>query len=232
MIKLFLSRDDPWPTFSLISLLAFGFYVSWPGTRMTSPTNFRNLKTFKDVSGARSLVHSRNKGKSNLVAAIPSHRSWFNRNWDQYAKNISHHVSEIFREINNLLLLDPEGKFKLFQSKRGNIDLPYFRAWNGDQRFRKHALLRPALPRTFRGYVFSSAGIKPGEISTQTSSMANLSDLRASVISNGAFKIMLTNDPSLHLRFDDNDEMHPTLFILDSRTVLMIAILDLTGLML
>lgn len=196
---------------------------------MTSPTNFRDLKDFKGFSGARSLVYARNKGKANVVAA--SHRSWFNSNWGQYEKNISHHVCEIFLEIHNLVLLDPQGKLKLSEPEKGNIDLPYFRAWNGEQRFRKHALLRPALPRTFRGHVFSSSGIKPGEISPQISSIANLSDLRASVISSGAFKIMLTNDPSLHLRFNDNDEMHPTLYILDSRTVLMVAILDLIGLM-
>jgi len=152
-----------------------------------------------------------------------------NGRWDQYAKNISHHVSEIFNEITNLLLLDPQGTLKLHDPEKEYLDLPYFRAWNGGQRLRKHALLRPALPRTFRGYIFSSAGLKSGE--TCSSSIANLSDLRTSVISNGAFKVVLTSDPSLHLRFDDDDEMHPTLFILDSRTVLMLAILDLTGLM-
>ena len=172
------------------------------------------------------MVHSRKKGKSKVLAAIPSHSSWLN---GQYAKNISHHVSEIFNEINNLLLLDPQGTLKLQDPEKEYLDLPYFRAWNGGQRLRKHALLRPALPRTFRGSILSSAGLKPGE--TCSSSIANLSDLRTSVISNGAFKVMLTSDPSLHLRFDDDDEMHPTLFILDSRTVLMLAILDLTGLM-
>src|SRR4051794_26438627 len=110
---------------------------------MTSPTNFRNLKNFKDFFGGTSLVHSRYKGKFNVVAA--SHQSWFNRNWDQYEQNILHHVCEIFREIHNLLLLDPQGKLKLSQAQKGDIDLPYFRAWNGNQRFRKHALLRPAL---------------------------------------------------------------------------------------
>src|SRR5579859_3985841 len=198
---------------------------------MMSPTNFRDLKNFKAVFGRTSLVHSRYKGRSNIVAI--SHQSCVDSDWNQYEQNILHHVCEIFREIYNLLLLDPQGKLKLSQAQKGNIDLPYFRAWNGKQSFRNHALLRPAVRRNFRGYVFNSAGIKPGEISAshQMSSIANLSDLRASVISDGPFKIMLTNDPSLHLRLDDNDEMHPTLYILDSRTVLMIAILDLTGLM-
>lgn len=198
---------------------------------MTSPTNFRDLKNVNDISGERSLVHSRNKGKSKAVAAIPSHSSWLNGNWDRYAKSLSHHSSEIFNEINDLLLLGPQGNLTLHDPEKGNNDLPYFRAWNGDQGLRTHALLRPALPRTFRGHLYSSAGLKSGETWTHSSSIANLSDLRTSVISNGAFKVKLTNDPSLHLRFDDDDEMHPTLFILNTRTILMLAILDLTGLM-
>jgi hypothetical protein len=167
-----------------------------------------------------------------VSAAKPDNVVWLDGNWGKYSINISDQVCIVFREVRKLLLLDPEKSLRFLDPNQTNQELlPYFRAWNGDQRLRQHALLRSALPRTFRGSIYGSAGIKPGELGTSGLSIANLSDLRASVIGNGAFKIALTNDPTLHLRFDDNDEMRPTLFILDSRTVLMLALLDLTGFM-
>jgi hypothetical protein len=130
------------------------------------------------------------------------------------------------------LLLDPNKDFTLTDPDNNGAQVPYFRAWAGEQRLRirHHPLKRSAVPPTFRGDVYNSAGIKPGELDPKEPAKANLSDFRATVILNGAFKIALTNDPSGHLRFDENDEMRPTLLILDSRTVSMLALLDLTGL--
>jgi len=109
--------------------------------------------------------------------------------------------------------------------------VPYFRAWPEKKlRISHHPLKRSAIPPTFRGDIFNSAGIKPGECNFKEPAKANLSDLRASIIINGAFRIALTNDPSLHLRFNDDDQ-RPTLLLLDSRTILRVALLDLTGLM-
>lgn len=124
-----------------------------------------------------------------------------------------------------MLLLDPYGAFK----RDGNLQ--YFRAWGGHQRLRHHPLKQSVVPPTLRGDIYTSAGIRPGEVDLQDRAKANLSDFRASVLLKGPFKIALTNDPSLHLHFDENDGMRPTLFILDSRTLLMLALLDLTGFM-
>ena len=114
---------------------------------------------------------------------------------------------------------------------RNSREVPYFRAWDGHQRLRRHPLKRSVVPPTFRGDIYTSAGIRPGEVNLNERAKANLSDFRASVLLKGAFKIALTNDPSLHLRFDENDGMRPTLFILDTRTLLMVALLDLIGFM-
>jgi hypothetical protein len=135
--------------------------------------------------------------------------------------------------VKNLLLLDPKKQlnFQDANAHRHEVRIPYFRSWDGDQRLRQHAIIRSARPPTLRSDIYNSAGIKPGELGVSVGAVTNLSDFRASVIRNGAFKLELTRDPSLHLRFDENDEMRPTLLILDSRTISMLALLDLTGFM-
>lgn len=110
-------------------------------------------------------------------------------------------------------------------------DAAYFRDWDGDQRLRQHALIRCGRVPNFRDDIYNSAGIKPGELNVSVKATANLSDFRASVLRNGAFKIKLTREPSLHLRFNEKDEMRPTLHILDTRTISNLALLDLTGFM-
>lgn len=130
-----------------------------------------------------------------------------------------------------MLLLDPNGEFCRANWGRHLEEVPYFRAWNGHQRLRRHPLKRSVVPPTLRGDIYTSAGIRPGEVNLNDRAKGNLSDFRASVLLKGAFKIALTKDPSLHLRFDEKDGTRPTLFILDSRTLLMLALLDLTGLM-
>ena len=96
-----------------------------------------------------------------------------------------------------------------------NAGSAVFQGWDGHQRLRRHPLKRSVVPPTLRGDIYTSAGIRPGEVNLKDRAKANLSDFRASVLLKGAFKIALTNDPSLHLRFDENDGMRPTLFILD-----------------
>ena len=91
--------------------------------------------------------------------------------------------------------------------------------------------MRSARPPTFRGDLYNSAGIKPGELNPKETAKANLADLKANVILNGAFRMALTNDPSLHLRFDETDFKLPTLLVLDSGTIKTLALLDLTGFM-
>jgi hypothetical protein len=157
--------------------------------------------------------------------------TWLTENWDKYSKNISHQVNHIFRELRNLLLLDPNRDFMLVDPDRGSEGIPYFRAWDGNQRLRHHPLKQSAVPPTFRGDLYTSAGIRPGELNLKEKAMVNLSDFRASILLKGAFRIALTNDPSLHLQFDENNYMRPTLLILDSRTLSILALLDLTGLM-
>jgi hypothetical protein len=131
--------------------------------------------------------------------------------------------------VRNLLLLDANKDLGIHGTK-DKTKLPYFRAWEGEQN-REHSLMRSALPPTFRGDLYASAGIKPGEINPKETAKANLADFRAKIILKGAFKIGLTNDPSLHLRFDETDVLRPTLLILDTRTISTLAILDLTGFM-
>lgn len=155
--------------------------------------------------------------------------NWVTQNWDNgYSEPLSQQIRCIFWTVRNLLLLDPKKDLKI----RGNSDkVPYFRAWGDEQKFREQSLMRSALPPTFRGDLYVSAGIKPGEIISTEALRANLADFRAKVILKGAFKMELTNDPSLHLRFDETKFKRPTLLILDSRTISMLAILDLTGFM-
>ena len=118
-----------------------------------------------------------------------------------------------------MLLLDPQECLQ-----------PYFRSPKGEHRFREHPLLRHILPPTFRGEVFRTAGIKIGEANSNKGFNAPLSDLDATTIQKGKFRLALTTDPSLHLRFDESRNP-PTILVPDSRTMCLLALLDLTGLM-
>jgi hypothetical protein len=110
--------------------------------------------------------------------------------------------------------------------------LPFFRAWRGGKERRKSTFMRSTLSHNFRGDILTSAGLKEGEIELKKETpKASLADLRDEFILEGAFKMKWTNDPSLHLRFDETDFKRPTLMVLDTRTVLLVALLDLTGLM-
>jgi hypothetical protein len=155
----------------------------------------------------------------------------YTENWEEFSKRLSDQFNCIFDEVYNILLLDPKKHLTIPDPKDSKIRLPYFRAWSGDQNFRQHSFTRSAHLPTFRGDLYNSAGIKPGEINPKKTAKANLADLKANVILNGPFKMKLTNDPSLHLRFDETDCQRPTLLLLDSRTIKMLALLDLTGFM-
>jgi hypothetical protein len=115
--------------------------------------------------------------------------------------------------------------------------MPFFRAWKGGKDRRKNTFMRSTLSHNFRGDVLTSAGIKDGELDVTSEGAkketpkANLADLRDEFILGGAFKMELTNNPSLHLRFDETDFKRPTLLILDIRTVVLVSLLDFTGLM-
>ena len=157
---------------------------------------------------------------------------------DAYKTIVLNQTQHIWNELRNLLILDPN---KTFMHRCGlnnipnGLDCPYFRTWTAAQT--SIALTHPLrsrgsmLPAIYRRDIYHSAGIKPGELDPKDTPKANLSDIRASVLRTGSFKIALTSDPSLHLRFDDETRTTPTLLILDSRTVLMVALLDVTDLM-
>ena len=86
--------------------------------------------------------------------------------------------------------------------------------------------------RTFRNDVLSVAGLTSADCvsASEKPLQGPLSDLRASNIYNGPFRICITSDPSLHLRFDPN-KGRPTILVLGSDTICKLALLDLTGLM-
>lgn len=155
------------------------------------------------------------------TGAMQENESWLATNWEAVSTTLSCQVNFILTQVRDLLLLNP--------TNPNNV--AYFRDWDGDQRLRQHALVRSGRVPNFRGDIYNSAGIKPGELKVSLKATANLSDFRASVIRNGAFKIELTRDPSLHLRFNEKDEMRPTLHILDTHTIVILALLDLTGFM-
>lgn len=201
---------------------------------------------------------------------------WKNANWANFEGRVTEQNTLIYREVRNLLLLDPETNFKIPKPKflgeetplksvwciprlrrlrkpvpsnglnpaatthrntsttvQPDIDMvPFFRAWRGGQSRRQNNFMRSTIPQNFRGNLLTSAGIKQGEVlKDKEKPKANLADFRDEFILQGAFKMELTNDPSLHLRFDETDFKRPTLLILDSRTLLLVALLDLTGLM-
>ena len=152
---------------------------------------------------------------------------------------LSNQTEYIWNELQNLLILDPKKTFMHhcgLNNIPNGLNYPYFRTWTAAQTTvvaLTHPLRGSVLPTNYlsRRDIYHSAGIKPSELNPKDSPKANLSDIRASVFSTGSFKIALTSDPSLHLRFDDEMRTTPTLLILDSRTVLMVALLDVTGLM-
>lgn len=147
------------------------------------------------------------------------------------SKVFKREIKYIFDKVRNILLLDPLRELRLPTSEDGEKVTSFFRAWTGEQYFREHSLMRSTIPQTLRGDILNSAGLKPGELDPKETPKANLADFRVKFITDGAFKIKTTTDPSLHLRFDESDFRRPTLCILDSRTITMLALLDLTGLM-
>ena len=134
----------------------------------------------------------------------------------------------IFDEVRNLLLLDPKGDIMLphlpNSSPLVSPGIVNLEQW----RLRYHPLI-PTFPTGFAGDVYFSAGLDPSELNIRTSKV-DLFNIRASTLLQGAFKIRLTDDPSMHLRFEEKDR-HATLLILDSKTMLRLMLLDLTGLM-
>ena len=95
-------------------------------------------------------------------------------------------------------------------------------------------LIRPNHPHNLRLDILKSAGLKPGEINPgkRLELRGALSDIDARTLYNGPFRLELTDDPSEHLRFDESGSRHqPTIFVLDSSTILTLALLDLTGFM-
>ena len=139
----------------------------------------------------------------------------------KYLTILSVDIQQIMLEVRFLLLLDPNGHFSPCSIPR----LPR------DENFRTHPLLtRHIEPSTFRNDILRSAGIKPAEICPEGTFRGSLSELQASNIYNGSFRILLTSDPARYLQFKQNTRQ-PTIFVLDSDTILKLAILDLTGLM-
>lgn len=151
--------------------------------------------------------------------------SWTTANWEGYWKDLSVQINTIWNETRNILLLDP----------RNNL-VGCFLPRNPPLRSSKpslsqgHSLIRRVLAETLRGDLYKSAGLKPAEINAQNIFLpGSLSDINDRDLYTGPFSLALTNDPALHLRFHETKVN--TILVLDSRTVCMLAILDLTGLM-
>jgi hypothetical protein len=145
--------------------------------------------------------------------------SWLDDARTNYRHYLNREVNLIFREVRNLLLLDPNSYL-----------CPVFGPSRRDKQLRCHPLLRHVIPSTFRGDVFSVAGIKLGEAKPVKNVQEHLSDIDASFIRNGPFRLTLTDDPSRHLGLDESGA-RPTILVLDSDTIIRLALLDLTGLM-
>jgi hypothetical protein len=153
------------------------------------------------------------------VEALTISGSWTAETRKNYTDYLNLEVNMIFREVRNLLLLDPSSHL-----------CPFFGSSKGNQQLRDHPLLRHVVPPTFRGDVFSAAGVKPGEVKPIKDAQEHLSDIDASFIRNGPFRLALTDDPARHLRFDEGGPQ-PTILVLDSKTISRLALLDLTGFM-
>ena len=145
--------------------------------------------------------------------------------WDNYWTELLHQINEIYHSARNILLLDPIGHFASCFNHgplRNNKDLRHL------------PLILGGHPRDLRQDILTSAGIKSDELNSERPLKlhGSLSDIDARTIYNGPFRLALTDDPSRHLRFDDSGTRdQPTIFVLDSRTICTLALLDLTGLM-
>lgn len=145
--------------------------------------------------------------------------SWSDDARTNYRDYLNREVNLIFSEVRNLLLLDAK-----------NYLCPVFGPSRRDKQLRCHTLLRQIIPSTFRGDLFNAAGVKPGEVKPVKDVQEHLTDIDASFIHNGPFRLALTDDPSKHLGFDESGA-RPTILVLDSDTIIRLALLDLTGLM-
>jgi hypothetical protein len=141
-------------------------------------------------------------------------------------------LTQLFLELRNLLLLDPRGDIlvpcpdgipRLLSP--GNSNLDHWRRYH-------HPLNRSTFPRGFPGDVHIAAGIFPREMDSMGSNVV-LSDLRASTLLNGRgpFKLKLTNDPFMHLQFEENEAVRPILYVLDTPTIFRLSMLDVTGIL-
>ena len=95
-------------------------------------------------------------------------------------------------------------------------------------------LVRRSHPHNIRQDILNSTGLKPKEINPRKrlELQGALSDIDARTLYNGPFRLALTDDPSHHLRFDESGSRHqPTILVLDSHTICILALLDLTGFM-
>jgi hypothetical protein len=153
------------------------------------------------------------------VERLKSDGSWSDETEKNFGDYLDVEVNMIFREVRNLLLLDPSSHL-----------CPFFGSSKGNQQLRNHPLLRHVVPSTFRGDLFSIAGVKPGEVTPIKDAQEHLSDIDASFIRNGPFRLALTDDPARHLRFDEGGPQ-PTILVLDSKTISKLALLDLAGFM-
>jgi len=161
--------------------------------------------------------------------------------WEEYWGYLEPQIRLVYREMRNLFRLDPDrifddhyfrGRRALDPSQTGKKEVSKLSA-DVDQTLPfRHPLIRQPFPDTFRGALLSAAGIKPSEInSLQKSDLSRpVSDINDRDLTSGPFRLAITDDPRRHLRFDDTN-VDPTITILDTQTVCILALLDLTGMM-
>jgi len=97
-----------------------------------------------------------------------------------------------------------------------------------------HSLIRRPLPSSLRQDVYSATGIKPTELDCieKSNLSCSLSDINDRDLTSGPFCLEITDDPRRHLRFDDTStNASPTIKVLDTQTVCILSLLDLTGIM-
>ena len=130
-------------------------------------------------------------------------------------------IKIIFGEVHQALLLQTDGEF--FTSPnclcQNNV-------------FKSHPLLRHMDRQTFRNNVLGVAGLTTTECASANEKplQGPLSDLRASNIYIGPFRIEKTSDPASHLLFHPG-RRPPVILVLDTATICKLAILDLTEIM-
>jgi hypothetical protein len=162
---------------------------------------------------------------NDVLNYIPGN-GWDHTNWSRYWEYLKPQIRAIFEELRNLLLLDLDGL--LPQHFR-----PPCRTNPQVIGSRKHQrLIRRVVSETLQGDIFTASGVDPGEVDVNLRSelRGSLSDINARDLYKGPFRIALTNDPSQHLRFVET-RLQPTILVLDSQTICILAILDLTGFM-